>query len=79
MRLQVVPAMLRAMFGLLDRLAALQLGLQPYAITRAPTGVIMVNYGVSAFGVACSASLRQISASWSTLAKHPMWRLMVWA
>jgi hypothetical protein len=35
------------MFGLLDRLAALQLALQPHAITQTLTGVILVNYGVS--------------------------------
>lgn len=43
---QVVPALLRAMYGMLDRLAGLQLALQPPRITQAYTGLSVVNYGV---------------------------------
>lgn len=43
---QVVPALLRAMFSLLDRLAGLQLALQPPSITHTYTGAAVVSYGV---------------------------------
>jgi hypothetical protein len=43
---QVVPALLRAMFGLLDRLAGLQLALHPPSITNTFTGAAVVSYGV---------------------------------
>lgn len=44
---QVVPALLRAMFGMLDRLAGLQLALHPPNITKSFTGSAFGNYGVS--------------------------------
>jgi hypothetical protein len=44
--MQVVPAFLRAMFGLLDRMAGLQLALTPPSITHKYTGHAVVNYGV---------------------------------
>lgn len=43
---QVVPALLRAMFSLLDRLAGLQLALHPPSITATYTGAAVVSYGV---------------------------------
>lgn len=45
--MQVVPAFLRAMFSLLDRMAGLQLALTPPSITHKYTGHAVVNYGVS--------------------------------
>lgn len=50
--LQVVPALLRAMFGLLDRMAGLQLALTPPSITHKYTGHAVVTYGVSVASLA---------------------------
>lgn len=46
----VVPALLRAMFDLLDRLAGLQLALHPPSITATFTGAAVVSYGVPMAG-----------------------------